>query len=89
MTTVKGAPRRRTNKAVAELPPPSRSQAALVEKCTTDLCGRDADDLDETDPYLKGWIRAGVYGSVEPDRLWCSWRCMAIGVAYAQLRMKR
>lgn len=56
-------------------------------KCTTPKCEAAADTLDESDPGLSGWTRAGVYGSREPDRVWCSGQCAAFGVALAELRL--
>ncbi|MGW4250118.1 hypothetical protein [Streptomyces californicus] len=61
--------------------------AAAPGKCTTPLCGSVADTVDESDPALSGWTRAGVYGSREPDRVWCSGQCAAYGVALAELRL--
>jgi hypothetical protein len=55
--------------------------------CTTPRCGVVADDEDDSGPSWHGWVRAGVYGSREPDRLWCSGQCAAYGIALAQLRM--
>ncbi|MFJ9979654.1 hypothetical protein [Streptomyces cyaneofuscatus] len=68
------------------MPKPGR----LVETpgtCTTPRCGAKADSLDESDPGLAGWTRAGVYGSREPDRVWCSGLCAAYGIALAELRL--
>ncbi|WP_335936660.1 hypothetical protein [Streptomyces sp. PTD5-9] len=68
------------------LPTPGR----LVEapgSCTTERCGHVADDLDERAPFLTGWTRAGVYGSSEPDRVYCSGLCAAYGIALAELRV--
>ncbi|MET9096195.1 hypothetical protein ABZX72_29370 [Streptomyces cyaneofuscatus] len=68
------------------MPQPGR----LIETpgaCTTPRCGAKADTLDETAPALAGWTRAGVYGSREPDRVWCSGRCAAYGIALAELRL--
>ncbi|MFI2358186.1 hypothetical protein OG582_11775 [Streptomyces anulatus] len=56
-------------------------------KCTTPRCGAKADTLDEDDPALSGWTRVGVYGSREPDRVWCSGLCAVYGVALAELRL--
>ncbi|MEU3268718.1 hypothetical protein [Streptomyces bacillaris] len=56
-------------------------------QCRTPRCGTKADALDEGDPALAGWTRAGVYGSREPDRVWCSGQCAAYGVALAELRL--
>ena len=55
--------------------------------CTTPRCGGVADSLDETD-LPAGWVRAGVYGSTDPDRVWCSGLCATYGVALAQLRVE-
>lgn len=55
--------------------------------CTTEGCGSIADTLDESAPTLLGWTRAGVYGSAEPDRAWCSGACATYGIALAELRM--
>lgn len=54
--------------------------------CTTPRCGDVADHTDETD-LRAGWVRAGVYGSTEPDRVWCSGACASYGVALAELRV--
>lgn len=56
-------------------------------KCTTPLCGAVADDLDEA-ALAGGWVRAGVYGSTDPDRVWCSGLCATYGIALAELRVK-
>ncbi|MEV6450956.1 hypothetical protein AB0M75_06575 [Streptomyces anulatus] len=56
-------------------------------KCTTPRCGSAADTLDKADPALSGWTRAGVYGSTDPDRVWCSGQCATFGVALAELRL--
>lgn len=55
--------------------------------CTTPRCGDEADRLDESDPTLTGWVRAGVYGSTDPDRVWCSGLCATYGTALAELRV--
>lgn len=61
--------------------------AEATAKCTTPKCGVKADSLNESDPGLFGWTRAGVYGSSEPDRVWCSGLCAAYGIALAELRL--
>ncbi|MFE1539450.1 hypothetical protein ACFW61_03185 [Streptomyces microflavus] len=61
--------------------------AEATTKCTTPRCGTVADSLDEGDPGLAGWTRAGVYGSRDPDRVWCSGQCATIGIALAELRL--
>ncbi|MEU3836462.1 hypothetical protein [Streptomyces microflavus] len=61
--------------------------AEATTKCTTPRCGTAADSLDESDPGLAGWTRAGVYGSRDPDRVWCSGQCATIGIALAELRL--
>ncbi|MFG2671395.1 hypothetical protein [Streptomyces sp. NPDC048445] len=53
--------------------------------CTTPVCGDVADETDETD-LRDGWVRAGVYGSTEPDRVWCSGLCATYGIALAEVR---
>ena len=58
-------------------------------RCTTPQCGSEADRMDETDPALTGWVRTGVYGSADPDRIWCSGLCATYGVALAELRVRR
>lgn len=58
-------------------------------RCTTPRCGNEADRMDEKDPALTGWVRAGVYGSTDPDRVWCSGLCATYGVALAELRVRR
>lgn len=55
-------------------------------KCTTPQCGDVADDLDETG-LPAGWVRAGVYGSTDPDRAWCSGLCATYGIALGELRV--
>lgn len=57
--------------------------------CATEHCGRVADELDESDPTFEGWTRAGVYGSSEPDRVYCSGLCATYGIALAELRVER
>ncbi|MFS0695858.1 hypothetical protein [Streptomyces nitrosporeus] len=54
--------------------------------CTTPLCGAAADGQDET-ALPAGWIRTGVYGSIDPDRVWCSGLCATWGIARAELRV--
>lgn len=55
--------------------------------CTIPLCGSVADEQAAAD-LQDGWVRAGVYGSTEPDRVWCSGLCAAYGVALAELRIR-
>ncbi|MFE4330140.1 hypothetical protein ACFRQM_11940 [Streptomyces sp. NPDC056831] len=57
-------------------------------KCRTLRCGAIADRMDETD-LQDGWVRAGVYGSTDPDRVWCSGLCATYGIALAELRVER
>lgn len=57
-------------------------------ECLTPQCGAIADRLDETD-LQDGWVRAGVYGSTDPDRVWCSGLCATYGIALAELRVSR
>lgn len=52
--------------------------------CTTPLCGTVADEIAEED--LPGWVRVGVYGSTDPDRVWCSGLCATYGIALAEVR---
>jgi hypothetical protein len=53
--------------------------------CTIPLCGDVADDIPEADiPH--GWVRTGVYGSTDPDRIWCSGLCATYGIALAEVR---
>ncbi|MEU9199445.1 hypothetical protein [Streptomyces sp. NPDC048332] len=54
--------------------------------CTTPLCGDVADLTGEAD-LQDGWVRAGVYGSSDPDRVWCSGLCATYGIALAELRV--
>ncbi|MFD5041997.1 hypothetical protein ACFWNI_33645 [Streptomyces sp. NPDC058377] len=56
--------------------------------CTTPRCGAVADTLLEAD-LPTGWVRAGVCGSTDPDRVWCSGLCATYGVALAELRVDR
>ncbi|MEV7867435.1 hypothetical protein AB0P17_15340 [Streptomyces sp. NPDC088124] len=60
---------------------------AAPGSCTTERCGEVADSMDESAASLRGWVRAGVYGSTEPDRVWCSGQCAAYGIALAELRV--
>ncbi|MFE7752169.1 hypothetical protein [Streptomyces sp. NPDC057428] len=55
--------------------------------CTTPRCGAVADDVDER-TLQDGWVRAGVCGSTDPDRVWCSGLCATYGVALAELRVR-
>jgi hypothetical protein len=55
--------------------------------CKTARCGAVADRLNEVD-LQDGWVRAGVYGSTDPDRVWCSGLCATYGIALAELRVK-
>ncbi|MFS0694337.1 hypothetical protein [Streptomyces nitrosporeus] len=54
--------------------------------CTTPRCGDAADGQDET-ALPAGWIRVGVQGSTDPDRVWCSGLCATWGIARAELRV--
>lgn len=54
--------------------------------CITPRCGAEADRLDEA-ALPAGWVRTGVYGSTDPDRVWCSGLCSTYGVALAELRV--
>ncbi|MFD7860945.1 hypothetical protein [Streptomyces sp. NPDC059783] len=54
--------------------------------CTTPLCGTVADETAESE-LTPGWVRVGVYGSADPDRIWCSGLCATYGVALAELRI--
>ncbi|MFG3426180.1 hypothetical protein [Streptomyces californicus] len=74
------------NAGLRGMPQPGRS-VETPGACTTPKCGTKADTLDESDPALSGWTRAGVYGSREPDRVWCSGLCAAYGIALAELRL--
>lgn len=56
--------------------------------CTTPRCGAIADRTDEAD-LSSGWVRAGVYGSTDPDRVWCSGLCATYGIALAELRVDK
>ncbi|MFJ2174379.1 hypothetical protein ACIOHE_15875 [Streptomyces sp. NPDC087851] len=67
-------------------PQPGRALAA-PGSCRTEKCGTVADSVDESAPWLRGWVRAGVYGSSEPDRVWCSGQCATYGIALAELRV--
>ncbi|MEV5678551.1 hypothetical protein [Streptomyces sp. NPDC052179] len=68
------------------MPTPGRS-VEVPGQCTTPRCGTKADTLDESDADLSGWTRAGVYGSRDPDRVWCSGLCATYGIALAELRL--
>ncbi|MCX4676746.1 hypothetical protein OG413_15785 [Streptomyces sp. NBC_01433] len=72
--------------AVYGMPEPGRS-VAIPGQCATPRCGAKADSLDESSAGLSGWTRAGVYGSREPDRVWCSGLCATFGIALAELRL--
>lgn len=74
------------NAGMRGMPAPGRS-VEIPGSCTTPKCGTKADSLDESDPALSGWTRAGVYGSREPDRVWCSGLCATYGIALAELRL--
>lgn len=71
---------------------PPRLQAKLTpptsDGCSVPLCGTVADDQDARDPGLVGMVRIGVYGSAEPDRIWCGGLCAAYGMALAELRVR-
>lgn len=54
--------------------------------CTTPFCGDVADLIPEAD-LQDGCVRAGVYGSTDPDRVWCSGLCATYGIALAELRV--
>ncbi|MFG3140793.1 hypothetical protein ACGFZA_31880 [Streptomyces sp. NPDC048211] len=54
--------------------------------CTIPLCG-DVAELTDEDTLQDGWVRAGVYGSPEPDRVWCSGLCATYGIALAEVRV--
>ncbi|MFJ3282483.1 hypothetical protein [Streptomyces halstedii] len=56
--------------------------------CETPRCGAAADAQDEA-TVPTGWVRAGVYKSTDPDRIWCSGLCATYGIALAQLRVDR
>ncbi|MGQ4486858.1 hypothetical protein ACN6LM_003873 [Streptomyces sp. SAS_281] len=53
--------------------------------CTTPLCGTVADEFLE-DAVPTGWARTGVFGSSDPDRVWCSGLCATYGIALAEVR---
>lgn len=55
-------------------------------RCQTSRCGDVADLLDEGQ-LQAGWVRAGVYGSTDPDRVWCSGLCATYGIALGELRV--
>ncbi|MFE1731620.1 hypothetical protein ACFW6X_15875 [Streptomyces bacillaris] len=90
----KAAPRKKSagraqqewNGGAYGMPQPGRP-VETPGRCRTPRCGTTADSMDESDPALAGWTRAGVYGSREPDRVWCSGQCAAYGVALAELRL--
>lgn len=70
---------------------PPRLQAKLASPtvgCSIALCGTVADDQTEPDPGLVGMVRVGVYGSAEPDRIWCGGLCATFGIALAELRVR-
>ncbi|MFF7012259.1 hypothetical protein ACFY9Y_22285 [Streptomyces fimicarius] len=87
------APKKRASKAQKEwngglhgTPEPGRA-VEIPGTCTTPRCGSEADSLNESAPDLTGWTRAGVYGSSDPDRVWCSGLCATYGIALAELRV--
>ncbi|WP_406298092.1 hypothetical protein OG948_21405 [Embleya sp. NBC_00888] len=61
------------------------AQSPVVDRCTTDGCGRPA----EGDAPADGWHRTDVPESAEPARDWCSAWCAAVGRALADLRPAR
>lgn len=78
-------PRKRPTDLLENLPPLGR-HPVLPGTCTTPLCGNVADRTDEAE-LQDGWVRAGVYGSTDPDRVWCSGLCATYGIALAELRV--
>ena len=60
---------------------PEQPDKSLVDPCQQQDCGRQADEVDATDPALTGWTLAGVLGSREPPRWYCCPRCATRGIA--------
>ncbi|TQE35444.1 hypothetical protein [Streptomyces ipomoeae] len=58
-----------------------------AEACYTPGCGTHADDLDDSDPSVWGWIRIDVAGTKQGARWWCGPWCAnaAITAAAAEL----
>lgn len=84
------APKKRAPKKDGSDPTYGMPRAGLHPEipgtCRTPRCGAVADNVNEAD-LQDGWVRAGVYGSTDPDRVWCSGLCATYGVALAELRV--
>lgn len=46
-----------------------------AEACQTKSCGRTAEEIDESNPFVSGWICVKVAGTDGPARWWCSVWC--------------
>ncbi|MFE2021338.1 hypothetical protein ACFW9O_25150 [Streptomyces sp. NPDC059499] len=55
-------------------------------KCKTPHCGARQSAVHETD-LQDGWVRTSVYGSTDPERVWCSGLCAQRGILLAELRV--
>jgi hypothetical protein len=66
----------------AKLTPPSAAA------CQNPLCGTLAAASRSGGARLTGMVRTGVYGSAEPDRIWCGGLCAAYGMALAEVRVR-
>ena len=55
-------------------------------KCKTPHCGARQSAVHET-ALQDGWVRASVYGSPDPERVWCSGLCAQRGITLAELRV--
>ncbi|MEV3995775.1 hypothetical protein AB0K62_08795 [Streptomyces halstedii] len=84
-------PKKRATKKTKDQSDPTRGvprtglHPEIPGRCETPRCGAAADAQDET-TVPTGWVRTGVYGSTDPDRIWCSGLCATYGVALAEVR---
>jgi hypothetical protein len=67
----------------AKLAPPSTSG------CVNPLCGTLAPPPSASGQALAGMVRASVYGSAEPARIWCGGLCASYGLALAEVRVRQ
>lgn len=81
------APKRKDESDAAYGMPRPPAHPEIPGTCTTPRCGAVADSVNGVD-LPGGWVRAGVYGSTDPDRVWCSGLCSTRGIALAELRVK-
>jgi hypothetical protein len=73
------------------LPPPLQAKLAPPSKsgCTNPLCGTLAPAPAAKTQALAGMVRASVYGSDEPARIWCGGLCAQYGLALAEVRVRQ